>query len=236
VGTHSTPSEVGWDENHKVRRRSFLLGSAAAVGVGAVSAGAVAYGTRDKPRAEAHLRPVSMAMHVHACASEGPGSMEAQLNQATVSGINVLWWTEHDFRMSAHDAAQRIRFDAASENTADAIGWQWTSIHSAGATPLADYVTAAADPQVGDRDRALLLGVTSSGAQARHTLSGQSANLLNRTSLSNQTIHVDVFPTEVTTSAVLDIQLTTSYRPSRTTAPAGNYVLNYRIGGAAPPC
>jgi hypothetical protein len=39
-----------------------------------------------------------LAMHVHASASEGQGSMHAQLLQAAATGFDVLWFTEHDWR------------------------------------------------------------------------------------------------------------------------------------------
>ena len=39
-----------------------------------------------------------MAMHLHASASEGEGSVRSQLAQAATHGYDVAWFTEHDWR------------------------------------------------------------------------------------------------------------------------------------------
>ena len=45
--------------------------------------------------------PTRMAMHVHASFSEGSASMQAHLAEAERTGVDVIWWTEHDHRMVA---------------------------------------------------------------------------------------------------------------------------------------
>jgi predicted metal-dependent phosphoesterase TrpH len=42
-----------------------------------------------------------MAMHLHGSFSEGTASMDAHLKQAQRLGVDVLWWTDHDFRVAA---------------------------------------------------------------------------------------------------------------------------------------
>ena len=226
-------TDVGWNDPPKVPRRAFLMGSAAAVGAGGVGAVAVALGARHTRHPNSDLRPVCMAMHVHASASEGPGSMEAQLTQAAKCGVDVLWWTEHDFRMSAHDAAEVVRCSGMTEDTAEVTKWQWSPADFGHATTRRRvFASPATDAELGSHPHALQLGVTSAGAgQARTVMSGQSTNLINRTSLAGQSIYVDVFPTDVSQSSYISIELTTSYRPAHADAPAGIYTISYRIGG-----
>jgi hypothetical protein len=233
----SDSSKVGWNDAPKVPRRAFLIGSAAVVGAGGAGAVAVTVGAQRTPHPNSDLRAVCMAMHVHASASEGPGSMEAQLTQATKCGVDVLWWTEHDFRMSAHDAAQLVRCSGMLEDTADVIKWRWTPIGFGKASSrIRAFVTPATHPQLGDRDHAMQLGVTAAGSNlTRNVMSGQSANLLNRTSLAGQIVEVDVFPTHVTQSSYLAIELTTSFRPTHADVPADVYTISYRVGGPQMP-
>lgn len=233
----STTSEVGWDDAPKVPRRTFLIGSVSAVAVGGAGAVAVALAARAKSHPDRDLRPVCMAMHVHASASEGPGSMEAQLTQAANTGVDVLWWTEHDFRMSAHDAAEEVHCSALHESTADVHEWVWSpSTFGDLKASTALFCTPATHPLLGTRKSAMLLDVTaSSSALARRVMSGQSGNLLNRTSLSGQSIQLEVYPTDISQTAFMSVELTTSFRPSRAGTPAADYVLTYRVGGAQQP-
>src|ERR1700759_1466374 len=84
-------------------RRGLLV----AAGAGAAAAVVLGDGWQSRARAVASspvttfdgLTSRSMAMHVHSSFSEGVGSMEAQLTQAQLNGVNVLWWTDHDQRM-----------------------------------------------------------------------------------------------------------------------------------------
>jgi hypothetical protein len=69
----------------------------------------------DQRRAEAALQPVSMAMHVHSSFSEGTGSMLWQLAQAAASGVDVVWWSDHDWRMSGYGYRRAIHFDGFTE-------------------------------------------------------------------------------------------------------------------------
>ena len=89
--------------------RRGVLKSAAAIT--ALSAGRLALGPQPAQASEksshhgdSGKRPdtVSMAMHIHASWSEGTASMQAHLDQATKTGIDVLFWTDHDFRLAEH--------------------------------------------------------------------------------------------------------------------------------------
>ena len=49
-----------------------------------------------------------MAMHVHGSWSEGPGSWEAQFQQAATNGFDVLFMTDHDTRATAYNYATSL--------------------------------------------------------------------------------------------------------------------------------
>lgn len=80
------------DRSERLSRRGFLVGSSALVAAAAL---------RNAPAARAALgRPVSMAMHIHGSFSEDRGSWDQQAKQAVMNGVDVLWATDHDWRMS----------------------------------------------------------------------------------------------------------------------------------------
>jgi len=83
-----------------------------------------------------------MAMHVHAAFSEGTASMETHLDQAQKSGIDVLWWTEHDFRMVARNYPTVVHFDGLTE-TVSGSTVEWTPTNSgAGSAATGSIVTS----------------------------------------------------------------------------------------------
>jgi hypothetical protein len=59
-----------------------------------------------------NLRPYSVQMHLHGSMSEGAGSMRGANIQAKKIGLDVLWWTDHDWRMAYHTYAAGYDFEA----------------------------------------------------------------------------------------------------------------------------
>jgi hypothetical protein len=64
------------------------------------------------------LRPVSVQMHVHASMSEGPGSWRAANVHAKKIGLDVLWWSDHDWRMAYHTYNRGFGFEGPDLTTA----------------------------------------------------------------------------------------------------------------------
>ena len=54
--------------------------------------------------------PVSMAMHIHSAFSEQYGSMQGHLLQAQQNAVDVIWWTDHDYRMSGLTYRKTVHF------------------------------------------------------------------------------------------------------------------------------
>jgi hypothetical protein len=220
-----------WDRQ-RVTRRGFITGAATLVAAGA-STGFALKAMDAEPVSEDGLVPLSMAMHVHASASEGPGSMLAQLVQAAKADVDVLWWTEHDHRMAAYAAPTSVKFDGLAERSPDMAPWTWSPRTQGAAIGIEhDFITNATNPEIGDRTKALRLSVQAPGAKlCTHTLSGQAENLLNRTSLAGLTIKVDIRPTSISALARAAVNIVTSYRPRNGGQPEGIYTLSYRVGG-----
>lgn len=108
-----------------ISRRHVLKTTAAvaAIGAGRLSLGPQPAAAEATTKGAAS-RPVSMAMHIHASWSEGNGTMQGHLDQATRAGIDVLWWTEHDFRMAEHGYPNLIHMNGAAEQV-NGVAWSW---------------------------------------------------------------------------------------------------------------
>lgn len=217
------------------RRR--LLGLAAGAGLGAgVGVGVGAIGvpasTRTPPRpAGQRTDPVSMAMHIHACFSEGKASMHAHLEEAKRLGIDVIWWTEHDFRMQAHGYRQAVRFDGMTELERE-LAWTWEETRFGDPREVvAAFVT---DPHTPDEPgKSLQMRVsTQSPSWAGIVYEGTAWNSTYTTCLVDTTLELDVLAQSVGPDAELLVEITSSYRPATAGRPAGQYVLQYRVGAA----
>ncbi|SDZ52643.1 hypothetical protein SAMN05421684_6234 [Asanoa ishikariensis] len=213
-----------------------MLKSAAAIT--ALSAGRLALGPQPAAHAaEAHhdgQRPdtVSMAMHIHASWSEGPGSMEGHLDQATKTGIDVLFWTEHDFRMAEHGYPDVIHMTGPTE-TVNKVVWTWAT-QSAGTLATSQVAWDPAMSSPGDEavPGSLHLAALSSGRDAASVgVKGSAANTVDQRSVYDQKITVDVFPAVVSPDSYLTLTVTTSWRPATHGRPAGQYTLTYIIDG-----
>jgi hypothetical protein len=55
----------------------------------------------------------SVGLHVHASFSESSGSMEWQTDQAQQAGVDVLWWTDHDWRLARFNHTKGFDFETA---------------------------------------------------------------------------------------------------------------------------
>lgn len=219
-----------------VTRRG-LLGAGAGLGAMAVTGAestATAQAAHRPPEHGSRYRPVSMAMHTHACFSEGGSyatggggaSMMSQLDQATRSGVDVLWWTDHDWRMQAYGYYEGIAFDGTEEDG----DLTWT-VQNAG-DPAAVSHTFVSDPHSpAEPGQALRVSADGVGDEWSTSLSwAKAGNSFYSTNISDTTLTIDVLADEVGPDAELVVQLETSYRPATAGRPAGVYVLEYRVG------
>jgi hypothetical protein len=176
--------------------------------------------------------PIRMAMHIHACFSEGDGSMEAHLHQAQLNGIDVIWWTEHDHRMVAREYLTAVHFNGLSEFVGD-TGVTWRS-HYSGllSSSSAKIVTSPVSPNDGGSKALQLTATGRPSSTGTRRLVADASNYGLNTSLDGTTISIDVFPQSTGFNGWIDLQLQTSYRPGRNGRASGMYTLIYRIGGS----
>src|SRR5215203_2860377 len=108
--------------------------------------------------------PIRMAMHIHASFSEGSGSMQAHLAEAERTGVDVIWWTEHDHRMVARNYLTDVHFDGMTEWVDGVkLTWRASSSGSLSSQPTPSIVTKPVSP-TDPGGRALRMAALSSGA------------------------------------------------------------------------
>ena len=175
--------------------------------------------------------PVSMAMHIHSSFSEGIASMDAHLYQARRLGVDVVWWTEHDFRKLAHGYRTAVGFDGpqrARRVTGTSTG---TRSRRAGRHRAALVRDEPANPDetggkmqvVAAAGEAGSMGDTRRSTLARRTPSTRPATATPR---SNSTSSRSSSGTD----ARVVVEIVSSYRPASAGRPAGQYRIQYRLG------
>ena len=62
------------------------------------------------------------ALHLHCSFSEGAGSVDWQVLLAAASGYDLLWWSEHDWRIACRDQVEAIGFEPGEPVDLDFAG------------------------------------------------------------------------------------------------------------------
>ncbi len=175
-------------------------------------------------------------MHVHSSFSEGRASMLAQLRQAADLGVDVLWWTDHDFRLQALGYRRAVAFEGLDEPV-DGSSWTWVERREGSpdeaATTFVDAPAGAEEP-----GRAMRLAVRSGTDQPATLLrEGQAWNSTTTRVLAATRLELDVLLEPAVEEAgdpgEAVVRVLSSYRPATAGRPAGTYALEYRVGGAA---
>ena len=195
--------------------------------VAPTAAGAAAAGAAG---AAAGRRPISMAMHIHASASEGRGSMAAHLQQATQCGVDVVWWTDHDFRHQALGYREEIGFDAKVEPGVP--GWEWT-YRQEGVGPTEPSTDFVDDPRSAD-EAGKAMRVAATGEKRGWSYVLREATAYNYTytrTLAGTELGLDVLLEQSGADALAVIRVQSSYLPASGGRGAGYYTVEYRLGG-----
>lgn len=214
------------ESRRSIGRRRLLQLSGGALGASTLG---IPTGTTGAFAASSSVEPVSMAMHIHGSFSEGSASMDAHLFQANRLGVDVVWWTDHDFRASAFGYRTSVGFDGEHEPDGP---WDWTWVPEATGVAGAGHDFVAWPHSPGEQGGALRINATasSSNAWATYMMRATAGNLTYSTSYSDTTLQLDVRPEQVGTDAEIVVEVSSSYRPARQGRPAGRYRLQYRIG------
>lgn len=219
-------------------RRSLLIaGPLLSAGVGGCSSSqdgtTTSVAPTRSPGESTSLRTYVAALHVHSCFSEGPGSMQAQLAEASRMGVDIVCWTDHDWRMQAVGYWQQVSFENAVDEQ-DGSQWRWTVENTA--PPGQGRHEFGTDSQTtGQRSEAdcLFLSLDAAkDARSEYRLIATADRQTYRTSLHGQRFEIDVFPESISETAALVFDVLTSYRPAINGRREGRYRLSYRVGGA----
>lgn len=223
------PSLPAAEGTTPVRRRSLLQWTAGLIGAGTLGLPTGTAGAFTRAQDD----PVSMAMHIHGSFSEGMASMDAHLFQAERLGVNVIWWTDHDFRAAAFGYRTEVGLDSEHEPEGP-WDWSWAPVSTGDLQSSHDFVTTPHSPD--ETGGALLIQAQASGADAwaAYQLRAVSANLLYSTSYFDTTLHLDVLPQQVGPDGEVVVEVVSSYRAATHGRPAGQYRIQYRIGSATP--
>ena len=230
-----------------VSRRTFLYGSGALAAGAALrplasGPGRLPLASPARPRAASGGSAYSMAMHIHSSFSERFGSMDGQVNQAAVNAVDVLWWTDHDQRMTGLGYRDVVHFTSLDhEQGAPGQGgaWHWQPVRGG---PLAagsggGIVTNPCSPNDPVAGGAMYLHAQSTSTAPAHY--GFYANCKPaydsyRDNLTGQSLSIDVLLEPGWSAGYLELVIHSSFHPASGGRPAGFYSLSYRLvpGGA----
>lgn len=176
-------------------------------------------------------------MHVHSSFSEQSGSMAGHLHQAQQNNVDVVWWTDHDYRMSGKTYRKVVHFtDLTGERPApdEGAAWQWRRQLSGrlATSSTGGIVAHPASPLDPVPRGSLHVSAERRGrgsASLAFSADSASAGWNYRGSLWGQTLYLEVLPTTVTGADYLEIRLSSSYHPEASGRPAGTYALSYRL-------
>jgi hypothetical protein len=202
------------------RRRLLQLAAGSAIGIGTVG---IPTGTDSIALAAGSAKPISMAMHLHASFSEGGGSMAAHLHQATKHGIDVIWWTDHDFRATAAGFRTNVAMKSAHEPAERKQGWSWTAT-TAGS--VAGHGHSFSDSG---------MTVYAASGTGSYLVAGHAFDRTYSTSYYDTKLVIDLTTIDVDADNPAVVHIDSSYHPPTGGRPAGRYRLEYRFGGPARP-
>ncbi len=178
----------------------------------------------------------SMAMHVHSSFSEGMASMEAQLFQAAHNAVDVLWWTDHEWKMRARNFKHEVHFTALTGEQIDGTKpWNWvrtkvgtlTAASTGGIAPLSSPTDSVTTGSL----HVLAQSTSTTLAKLGYAVDGLAPKT-QRGNAYGQVWTLDVLPTSIASTAFLELLVTLSYHPAQAGRPAGQYQISYRFGGA----
>jgi hypothetical protein len=178
-----------------------------------------------------------MAMHVHASFSEGRASMHSQIAEAAANGLDVIWWTEHDWRMSGHAYRSVVSFDSLTSDMEAGKPWVWLpktiGSPAASAGGIVSAPLSPNDPsQVGAMHVMCRATSSTKPATFQYLANAGPSRLNQRANLTGQKVSIDVYAASVSADAWLELLMSVSYRPKVGARPAGGYQISYRFGSA----
>jgi hypothetical protein len=159
------------------------------------------------------MSPLRLAMHVHGSWSEGAGSWEAQFTQASSTGVDVLYMTDHDARATASGYLTSLSGVTWVRSTTGSLAQQASTASGSAIRLLAESSSATNPASV------------SMAVQPKP----QAFNRL-RTSIAGHTLVQTITTATLSGGALYEVVVDLSYHPATQGRPAGRYRLVYRFG------
>ena len=230
------------DAEHGLSRRRFLLGAGTVAGAGLVL-GTPGWLPRARASSVASLDGLprwTMAMHVHSSFSEGPASMESQLVQASKNALDVMWWTDHEWKMRARNFKTGVHFTSLTDEHTDGTPWKWIEQRSGSLASVSGggiVSTGSPNDTVSSGSLRVCAQASSAGSLATFGYTGDGGSpKTQRVNAFGQVWSVDVLPQTLAGSdAYLEMRITLSLHPAQAGRPYGKYAVAYRWGGPDKP-
>src|SRR5262245_31307961 len=171
-----------------IRASALLLGFALAVF-------ACAQGDRELPE-----RAWSVQLHLHGSFSEGEGSLDSHGHEASDVGCDVLWWSDHDFRITGYEHVSRFGFEGWEEPLERNEPWRTRLRKYQGDAKRLQFLekpegaTAAfVDAPVREGERSLRLALAG-GSEPLRLVCGAERKLWRRSLACGVTLHLSLLP------------------------------------------
>src|SRR5205085_1318738 len=151
---------------------------------------------------------------IHASFSEDFGTYEAHFAESRRTGIDRIWWTEHDWRMSAWKYVTKLSFTTPDSSNTTAITYAFSTLGSPVKTAGA-LVRTPVSPQDPGKGAVHLRVTAPAGSEASTVCEPQVDRWRLRSNLAGELITLDVLPKTVGPKAALELVLTLGYHPPR---------------------
>lgn len=145
----------------------------------------------------------SCQLHVHGPYSEGIASIDSHTFEASQLGLDVIWWSDHDFRATSYNHVGRYGFEAFEEPQARGEAWSLALVRRESDTKGVRLLRGApggraelVEEPVREGERALRLE-TSADTQAFQPYSWtfETRRLLHRRPLASRpTVRIGLYP------------------------------------------
>jgi hypothetical protein len=190
------------------------------------------------PPASGGERPYSVQMHLHGSFSEGVGSIDSHSWEATDVGADVIWWSDHDFRITSYGHVSTFGFEDETEpmptdgrvlarrKKKNALRKALVPIEGEStATGSSEFV--AGDAREGAKSFRIIATNATPQFAGKHFAITADRSLLKRPLAADVTLLLSVFPEQVSGDARPVIEITLSEHPPREGLPFETYHLRY---------
>ncbi len=198
--------------------------------------------TKSRPRSD--TTPAwSVQLHAHGSFSEGIGSVDSHSYEAEALGVDAIWWSDHDFRITSYRHVNHFGFEGPSEPIDADETWSVELRRHAGDRKTIDLAadlsgsSATFVPDAIEGEQCLRLRTQNDGAEFRAYPCVLSASrmLHRRPTAGDVSIRAAVRPRAVGEDAVVFVRFLVSEHAPREGLPMAQYSVRYELGVGGDP-